>query len=256
MTAYSDGFYGNWGCFGSRSADVCHRLPPGWYTVVTYGSDANVGQNTNITITVLPDLTPPNFNRPYKAYDAGTVTWCAACDIGDFPVTKEVYTFGTENFNCIPDTPFAAHPVNACDPTPSTYNRVAYYVFTLSQESYVRLRDIPNNMRTQLFNLDVRTDSTLMPGTQPIQDCIMRESFNWHGCTTWYGEIEFCRLQPGTYTAVIFASDAHIGGTLTPRLWVEKVENSRFDHAQNFARRGRVCLRTGLCTFVCVGRCV
>ncbi|MCB9234172.1 MAG: discoidin domain-containing protein [Bacteroidia bacterium] len=232
LTAYSDGFYGDWGCFYSKTADDCYPLPAGWYTVVTYGNQSNLNQATNITISILPFPTPPKYNRPYKAYFAGTTNYCLACDVGAYPVTKAPYTFGTEYFNCIPDTPFSAHPINACDPTPATFNRVAYYVFTLTQESYIRLRNIPSNMRVQLYGLDVRTDSTLFPSTNPIQNCITRRSYNFDGCTTWYGEIEFCRLQPGTYTFAIFATDAHVGTTLTPEMWVEKVENSRFDHAQ------------------------
>jgi len=233
LSVYGDGHFGTWGCFAGRTTAQCYPLQPGWYTLVSYGSASQVNVSNNVSISILPTLSPPNFNRPSKAYAAGITDYCLACDTGAYPVTKVAYNFGTEQFNCVPDTPFASHPIVGCDPSPSTFNRVAYYTFSLTQESYLRLRDIPSDMRVQLYDLDVRTDSSLFPTTTPIQNCITRRSYGFDGCTTWEGEIEFCRLQPGTYTFVIFASDVHIGNSLSPTLWVEKVENSRFDHAGN-----------------------
>ena len=38
---------------------------------------------------------------------------------------------------------------------------------------------------------------------------------------------------PGTYTLVTFASDAHIGRTMTPVIYLDSLGTSKFDHAQN-----------------------
>ncbi|NVO03450.1 MAG: T9SS type A sorting domain-containing protein [Bacteroidetes bacterium] len=239
--------YGNLGCLTSFSADIntCNPriFPAGWYTVVCYGSggvyagpnyiNGNIGQSNNITISIsAPAVIPsPLYNRPYKAYVANgglPIVWGPNYGTAAIPQTSKTYTFGTEHFNCVNDLPFNVHPVTSCN---ATDNRVAYYVFTLSQESYVNFSGIPNSMSSKIFELNVRTsDSLLMPTSIPIQTCINATWLNWDNWG-WNGDIEICRMQPGTYTLVVFANDADINTTLTPVAYVDKVESSRFDHA-------------------------
>jgi PKD repeat protein len=241
--------YGNIGCVTSFNADIntCapRILPAGWYTAVVYATggiyagpnfiNGAIGLTTNISITLTapPVIPAPIYNRPYKAYVANAgapIVWGPNAGTAAIPQTARTYTFGTEFFNCQNDLPFSAHPVTGCAPAD---NRVAYYVFTLNQESYVNFSGIPNGLRCKIFNLNVRTaDSLLMPTATPIQTCISRTSLNYDNLG-WNGDIEICRMQPGTYTLVVFATDAQINSTCTPIAYIEKVESSRFDHANN-----------------------
>jgi len=248
--------YGNLGCMTIFNADVssCPRiLPAGWYSVVVYASGGsysgpnyvggNIGNTTNISIflTSPPFILNPVYNRPYKAYKANSgspLVWGPNSGTSAIPNTGRSYTFGTEHFNCINDLPFANHPVNSCN---ASNNRVAYFVFSLNQESYVKFT-LPNSFTSKLYNLDVTTaDSLLMPSTMPIQSCINTVNSIYDNLS-WTGEIELCRMQPGVYTLVVFASDAHIGSSLTPLAYVEKIENSRFDHAINAYDFGNIPL--------------
>ncbi|MEM4326465.1 MAG: hypothetical protein QXU40_04120, partial [Candidatus Pacearchaeota archaeon] len=254
----SDPAYGvsNWLCFTSQSTKPCNKLPPGKYTVVSYGTNAHVGLPNNIVITKLADPTPPSFQNPGQAYNAGNVNWNVAGDGVAYPNTKQSYTFATEHFDCsrqLPNgliigcDPLAPGPANSLPPHQgNAYNRTAYYVFHLQSEAYLRIRNIPSDMRVQLYPLDVRTnDSTLLNTTPPVQDCITRRDIpniirSWCTDYPWIGEIEICKLQPGPWTLVIYANDNHVGSTVTPILIFEKVETSRFDHASTAYDFGNV----------------
>ena len=109
-------------------------------------------------------------------------------------VTNNYYTLNTENFNCVTDIPSVNFSIRPCDPA---LNRVVYYVFKLTQESYVQIDT--RGLFGQVFNKDIRFDSSLFKTIQPIQPCMQQS-----------GYIELCRLQPGTYTLVMFAGDAQV----------------------------------------------
>lgn len=249
----SDPIYGtrNWACFASQSTTPCFKLPPGKYTVVSYGTAANLAQADNLTITKLTDYPAANFNRPGLASQQGNVTWNTAADGVAYPMTKQTYTFATARFDCsrnLPGilngcAPLAPGPANDQPPHQgSAFNRTVFYTFNLTNEAYLRIQDIPSSMRVQVFPLDARTsDSTLFNSTTPIQDCIVRQDiYMGTYCPTLVGEIEICKMQPRVYTLVIYATDDHAGQTVTPRLTFEKVETSRFDHASTAYDFGNV----------------
>jgi len=226
-----------WPCFGSNgSTDPCATLPAGWYTVVdfatgpTYGNNfqgnsdgygGNVNKLSQFSITITVDCAGPQYNRPYKAAtDAGSpflVEWNAAADTGAYPVTSNLVQLPVENFNCTVDTPFSLHPVEACD---VASNRVVYYVFELTQESFIQVNT--GYHWSKVYPFDVRTDSTLMLSTDPVQPCI---NTSYH--------IEICKAQPGVYTLVLFANDNDRCSSVTPSIYIDKVGTSRFDFARN-----------------------
>lgn len=222
-------------CFYSRASAACTPMDTGWYTVVSYGTGpsyenpeyssgaqgyVHFGNQIYITITV--DCEAPEFNRPHKAAtDAGSpylVEWNSAADTGAYPVTRNSVTLPTEHFNCIVDTPFSAHGLD--EGCATAHNRVAYYVFELTQESYVQIST--SSRWAKVYDFDVRTDSMSMATSDPLQVC-----------TQDNGHIEFCKAQPGVYTLVITGGDELRCGSVSPVIYVDKVGYSRFDHAVN-----------------------
>ncbi|MCX7697783.1 MAG: hypothetical protein N2Z72_08860 [Bacteroidales bacterium] len=229
---------GDLGCRSSFN-NQCTFFPPGWYTVVSYGyggsytgptySGGLIGATNNISLW-LTNLPNPKYNRPNKAYYAGITDYGPNSGTPTYPNMSRVYTFGTEWMNCRADTPFSTHPI---DPCPTGFNRVAYFVFRLTKESFVSIMDVPSSMPLRLYSLDVRVDSQLMPTSPPIQPCIYRTNIDHYERTwwTWYGKVDFCRLQPGYYTLVVFGNNSHIGTSFTPRIYVDSIYESRFDRA-------------------------
>lgn len=214
----------------------CSSLPAGWYTIVTYGAgpsyseplrDAthngyggDIFQSDKVTIVITQPCEDPDYNRPHKAaVDAATkkpiqIKWGSRVgSTAAYPRTDTTYTLPTEYFDCSVDT--AHFYAAACN---NSVNRIAYYVFQTTQEAYVAIRT--NNYFGAVYDLDVRKDSVAMKTATPIQTCLSSD-----------GLIELCKLQPGTYTLVIFAGDNHICSSVTPRIYVDQVGYSRFDHA-------------------------
>ncbi len=232
--------YGDLGCRSSFYSNVCIPLQPGWYTVVNYGyggiyagpsyTGGHLGQANNISIWTTAPLNPPNYNRPYKAYYAGITDFGPNAGTAAYPDYHRNYVFGTERLDCIADTPFTMHPVDAC---PGGYDRVGYFVFDITKESFVALDNLPSTMISRVYPFDVRTDSALMMTVPPVQPCI-RETDVYHYERSWWhwrGKIELCRLQPGRYTWVVFANSSHINTSYTPHMYVDTIIESRFDFA-------------------------
>ena len=232
--------YGDLGCRSSFYSNVCIPLQAGWYTVVNYGyggiyagptySGGHLGQSNNINIWTTAPLNPPNYNRPYLAYDAGITDFGLNVGTAAYPDYHQNYTFGTERLNCIADTPFTSHPLDPCQ---GGYDRVGYFVFEISKESFVSINGIPSTMISRVYPFDVRIDSALMMTTSPVQPCI-RETDIYHyerSWWTWTGKIELCRLQPGFYTLAVLANSSHINTSYTPNIYVDTIIESRFDFA-------------------------
>ncbi|RPD44808.1 T9SS type B sorting domain-containing protein [Paracnuella aquatica] len=220
----------------SGNGGRCGTLPAGWYTVVTYGVGpsyseplrdvthngygGDIFQSDKVTIVITQPCEDPDYNRPHKAaVDAATkkpfqIKWGSRVgSTAAYPRTDTTYTLPTEYFDCSVDT--AHFYAAACN---NSVNRIAYYVFQTTQEAYVAIRT--NNYFGAVYDLDVRKDSVAMKTATPIQTCLSSD-----------GLIELCKLQPGTYTLVIFAGDNHICSSVTPRIYVDQVGYSRFDHA-------------------------
>jgi len=233
-----------WSCFTSgQSTNGCTLLAAGWYTVVSYGkgstyenqaqtidifdqrnNNTDIGRGDQITIHITPSCQGPAYNRPYKAAvdpvsnQPFLIQWANRTgSTAAYPRTDTTYTLPAEHFNCTVDTPFSAHPITACA---GDVNKVVYYVFRTTQESYVQINSFDHF--AAVYDRDVRLDSALFPSLTPIQSCLKS-----------YGSIQLCKLLPGTYTLVIFGTNADNCATLSPTIYIDKVDYSRFDHANN-----------------------
>ena len=228
-----------WQCFQSASVGACNTLPAGWYTVISYGigqTYANplqsnmpnyqsyIGLINRITISVTIPCPGPKYNRPYKAaIDTLTnqpflIQWAPrAGHTTAYPKTDTTYTLYRENYNCTVDTPFSTHPIPTCN---ASLTKVTYYVFRTTQESYLSINT--NNYWGVVYAGDARTDSASFATATPIQPCLQS-----------YGHIQICRLQPGTYTLVVFATTANSCTNITPTIYIDQVGYARFDHANN-----------------------
>ncbi len=134
-----------------------------------------------------------------------------------YPDTDELYTLPTENFNCQDDAPLNRFVGDFCG---APHNRIAFYVFTITKRSYVTVQGIAG-YQAQVYALNARTQAADFLTTPPLQPC-----------QSGGNAIQLCDLAPGTYTLVIFATDASISLSVTPQLYVESVDRSRFDHAE------------------------
>lgn len=230
-----------WNCFTTAgTTNNCSPLSAGWYTVVSWATGPNYDSTMRLTqtggryngyvsyfdefdITITPACPGPKFNRPYKAsVSAGNaphlIQWgIRAISTPVYPRTDTSFNLPVENFNCTVDTPFANHPVVACEPTS---NRVAYYVFRTTQVSFLQINT--GGYFAAVYDKDVRLDSLEFATARPIQEC-----------TSSIGNIQFCHFQPGTYTLVIFAKDANICRSVAPSIFIDQIGYSRFDFAGN-----------------------
>jgi gliding motility-associated-like protein len=221
-----------WQCFYSASS-TNNCLPPGWYTLISYGGGPSyenplqdydyynyLGAADFVTISACPG---PKYNRPYKAaIDTLTnqpflLQWAPRVgSTNAYPITDTTYILYTEHYNCAADTPFSSHPIVSCDPS---LTKVTYYVFKTTQESYVQINT--NDLWSAVYAGDVRLDSMSFATATPIQPCVQGA-----------GNIQLCRLQPGTYTLVVFANGNYGSCSSTsPSIYIDKTGFSRFDHA-------------------------
>jgi len=231
-----------WTCFTyGASLDQCDALPAGWYTVVSYGvgptySDplpnnpydvqtSDVGRENGFFIRLTSGCAAPQYNRPYKA-SVDTVTkkpylieWGPQTGhTAAYPVTSKKYTLNVENFNCTQDTAFIRQNMIRCD---ADNAKVAFYVFKTTQESYIQIDGIANGLWSSVYAFDVRTsDSTKLKTDTPLQTCTNKQ-----------GVMEFCKLQPGTYTIVFYAPVSYTCNAVSPTIYIDQVGVSRFDHA-------------------------
>ena len=170
-----------WACFTAVSGGQCDALPAGWYTVVSYGvgpthsnplpgnpyniQHSDVGLENGIFIQLSTACPTPQFNRPYKA-SVDTLTkqpykiqWGPQTgNTAAYPVTSKKYTLNVENFDCSQDTTFIKNSMLRCAPENV---KVAFYVFEITQESYVQIGSMPYDFVASVYGFDVRgADST------------------------------------------------------------------------------------------------
>jgi hypothetical protein len=232
-----------WTCFNyGNSIDQCDALPAGWYTVVSYGVGptysnpltsnpydaqySDLGKESGFFMRLTSGCAAPQFNRPYKAsVDSVTkkpylIEWGPQTGhTAAYPVTSKKYTFNKENFDCSQDTAFIRQYMKKCD---VSNVKVAFYVFQITQSSYIQIDNIDNNsMWSTLYNFDVRqSDSTKLFSDTAIQPCLNKQ-----------GQLEFCQLQPGYYTLVVYAPESYSCNSVSPTIYTDQVGYSRFDHA-------------------------
>jgi gliding motility-associated-like protein len=234
------------GCNGGFDYSECNMLPAGWYTLVTYGygptydkplqggvqghNISSVGIANTVTIYLTP-CPVPRFNRPYKASVDPKTNQPYSIAYGPenapnaaYPATSREYYLETENMNCTPDIPLSSHPLIPCTPD---QQHVAYYVFKIEKESYVKIitdrYNAQNGFWAVVFPFDVRKDSARMVTTPPLQNCLISYRSD--------PAIHICRIQPGIYTLVITTGPSLDCRSVTPKIYVDRVESSRFDHA-------------------------
>lgn len=242
--------YGSrWSC-ASRlySENQCDLLPAGWYTIVEYGwggtfneafkypydqnifGGSSVGKSSVVYISVNNSCASQQFNRPAKA-SVDTITkrpylieWGNGSQhTAAYPETYKRYVLNTEYFNCADDTSYIKNNLSLCSESISEHGKVAFYVFTTTQESYLNIQNIPDNLWAMVYDFDVRgLDSNKLKTATPFQACNKRAE-----------SIEFCRLQPGTYTLVFYAPLNYTCSSITPWIYIDKIGQSRFDHALN-----------------------
>lgn len=224
-------------CFTTLSQQSCEGqvFLPGWYTIVCYATGSsydNPAPNSsfsqawvgieNVVYIIKPICAAPNFNRPYKAAVNNVtnqpflVQWNSNPSNPVYPVTSNVVALPSENWNCTLDTPFSSHPVVPCSPS---NNRVAYYVFKLTQECYLNFGVPPQGTSYKLYKKDVRVDSLSFATATPLYSCSVGFS----------SILEICYAQPGVYTLVVFGSAPCY--SFAPQIYVDKPDKSRFDHA-------------------------
>lgn len=228
-------------CFTSFDQSSCDFMAAGWYTVVTYGDGETftdptycnpergeaIGDQTNIQISINAPYQSPQFNTFLNAETingGNPLTWGPRQAHTDtIPKQDTVHTLGTEYFNCIPDTPFPAGII----PCQSYHNRVSYRVFTLTQPAFVRIENTAGirNGQSRLYDGDITTQTA--PFTVN-EDC--------------FGDDFWKCMAPGTYTLVSFYSDSYIGSSITPRIYVDSLGTSRYDHAAQAYDYGNIPL--------------
>ena len=235
-----------WTCFTvAGTSGQCDAVPAGWYTVVSYGSGpsysdptggmgatsnnhiSSLGRNDKFMIFLGQACATPKFNRPHKA-SVDTITNLAykieySPQTGStpaYPLLGKTFTLNKENFDCTQDTTFIRQRVNTCS---SSDAKVAFYVFTTTQESYIKIGIPDGSIWGSVYAFDVRTADSLKlkNGTDTAL----------HPCMNRPNQMEFCRLQPGIYTLVLFAPASYTCNSITPTIYIDSVGFSRFDHA-------------------------
>ena len=239
---------GRWSCSAYMYPESqCDQLPAGWYTIVEYGwgstynvpykdgygndllAGSSVGKTAVIYFNAQNDCEPQRYNRPIKSsIDTTTkqpylIEWGNGSEHTDaYPQTSKRYVLNTEYFNCANDTDYIRKNLNMCSVSMSEHGKVAFYVFKTTQESYLNIQNIPNGLWAMVYDFDERgDDSSKLKTATPLQAC------NANG-----ESIEFCKLQPGTYTLVFYVPlNGYTCTSITPWIYVDKIGYSRFDHA-------------------------
>lgn len=249
LTLHKDPDGRKWECFIKIKSNDCYPLAVGWYTLITsttgpsyddkvpfddadHQSSGNVNGKSQITINIITQIAS-KFNRPFKAWPVNDslnsgkpLSWKPNYGTMINPNNGYLFNLRAENFTCVPDTPLSMHPITTCN---SNLNHIAYYVFGLKEESYLRVLGLNPDVKAYIFDFDVRKDSSKMKSSTPLQSC------------NTFSRIEMCRMQPGTYTLVLMCSNlAAFPMKVSPSLYIDSVGTSRFDFAKNAYDFGRV----------------
>lgn len=226
----------------------CESLPPGWYTVVSYGfgpgyennyefHEQNLhagyhgcGADTNglysmnyiSQISIQLDTTSapgPFYYKPGIACVAPNTISYTNVLTPDFPSPFTEYVLCSEYFEDSTYQSVVNDEIFVCENDPPL-DKVAYYVFTTDDEYFLRIRNL-DVFRTLLYDLDVTTNDSLQLSTAiPIVPC--QVGFN---------DIEICSLPAGTYSLLVFADTTKDCINATPIIDVSPVNYSRFDFA-------------------------
>lgn len=249
LTTHKDPDGRRWECFTTMKANDCYPLPAGWYTIVSSANgpgyddkvplddvasqnSGNVNAKNRITVKIIKQIAS-KFNRPYKAWSVNDslnggkpLSWKPNYGNTVNPKNGYIFNLRTENFTCVPDTPFSLHPIVPCNPN---NNHIAYYTFGLQYESYLRVMGLNPDIKVFIYDFDVRKDSAKMATKTPLQGC------------NAFSRVEMCRMQPGTYTLVLmYSNGAAFPVQVSPSLFIDSVGTSRFDFANKAYDFGRI----------------
>ncbi|MFM9944915.1 MAG: PKD domain-containing protein [Bacteroidia bacterium] len=238
-----------WECFTKIKSNDCYPLAPGWYTIISstngpgyndkvplddaaHQNSGNVNGKNRISINIIAQIAS-KYNRPFKAWPVNDslnsgkpLSWKPNYGTMVNPKNGYIFNLRPENFTCVPDTPLSMHPITTCG---SNLNHIAYYVFGLKEESYLRVMGLNPDVKAYIFDFDVRKDSSKMTSTTPLQSC------------NTFSRVEMCRIQPGTYTLVLMCSNAaSFPMKVSPALYIDSVGTSRFDFAKKAYDFGKV----------------
>ena len=228
----------------------CESLPPGWYTIVSYGFGqgyennfdfrenelyngynvlgsvpvglASMSYTSLISIQLDTTASPgPFYYRPGLAcVEQNTITYSNALT-PDNPSPFTEYVLCQEYFKDSTYESVVNDQIFVCDNTPEL-DKVAYYVFTTDDEYFLRIRNI-RDFRKLLYELDVTTDDSLQLNTAvPIVPC-----------EVGFNDVEICSLPAGTYSLVVFANTEQDCIPLIPIIDVSPINYSRFDFADH-----------------------
>ncbi|MCB9251679.1 MAG: gliding motility-associated C-terminal domain-containing protein [Flavobacteriales bacterium] len=243
---------GKWSCiYYSRTTTSCKPLTPGWYTVVlsdngpsydsAYNNDPskrylyNSSKYFSITTSKNTAILS-KYERPHKAAFLDSLinnnkplSYDTNYNTKSMPQNLAKFVLPTERFECDLDTPLNHFPKNALCDTGTT--DIAYYVFTLNKNSFVRIKNNVNyTAKIKLYKIDVRKDSAKLATEKPIQDCNYNPAY-----------LEYCNLTPGRYTLVYFIKrQSGQIAVINGEMYIDSVAYSRFDHAKNAYDFGRI----------------
>lgn len=207
-------------------------LDSGWYTVVSYGFGENyasptytsglgesLGELTRFQLQIDTDLQQfGSFATADQVNSGNPIFWEPDYPGGHtaaVPRNFKTYILDTEHWDCADNLPFEPG-ITPCDPS---YNRVSYRVFTLSKPSYIYIHNLnpsPGNYQSRLYQGDITASA---PPYAVAHDCIR-------------DQLRAC-LAPGTYTLATFANNNHIKRSITPRIYLDSLGTSKYDHATN-----------------------
>lgn len=237
-------------CQGGFERVECRSLPPGWYTVVSYGRGPNYDNNFEFTqangytrtlgcgpsaeglysinygsqITIQLDTTSspgPFYYRPGLSCVAPSTISYVNLQSADYPSPFTEYVLCDEYFKDSVYQSLVNGEIFVCADDP-ILNKVAYYTFTTDDEYFLRIRNL-GAYRTLLYELDVTTNDSLLLQTEvPVVPCEVGSN-----------DIEICSLGPGTYSLLVFADTAQKCVHAQPIIDVSPINYSRFDFASH-----------------------
>lgn len=227
----------------------CESLPPGWYTIVSYGYGqgydnnydfresayhagyngcgaqptglASMNYGSLITIQLDTTASPgPYYYRPGLACVSPTTITYTNVLTPDFPSPFTEYVLCNEYFKDSTYQSVVNDEIFVCENEPPL-DKVAYYVFTTDDDYFLRIRNI-RGFRKLLYELDVTTNDSLQLLTaQPVIPC-----------SVGFNDFEVCSLPAGTYSLLVFADTLQDCINAMPIIDVSPVDYSRFDFAE------------------------
>ncbi len=216
-----------YGLFNYEFRTLCYPLDTGWYTLIS-GTELSCADPSlwvsRFQIVAGPEVCPASqsYNRPYKALVVNNgvgLRYGNNQGTADAPIYTNTYNLPQICFRCEPDEHPESHPIVPCSNGGTLlFQRWNYIVFKLDVNAHVQFMQngYPVSGNTcKLFRLDVRKDSTgMLDPFKQVAPCGLGANF--------------CKLEPGTYTWVIFN---YASNSMMYNIMVDSVTTPKFDFA-------------------------